>query len=136
MSMNVDPDNLTIGEVARLAGLATSTLRYYESIGLLPSPGRVSGRRRYRRDVLQLLAVIQLAKEANFTLDEIRALVDIRGSGTPSTRWRELAGRKLREVDDIIARAQELRALLEEAIRCESLLFELDACDPLNPTNT
>jgi len=85
---------------------------------------------------LQLLAVIQLAKEANFTLDEIRALVDIRGSGTPSTRWREMAGRKLREVDDIIARAQELRALLEEAIRCESLLFELDACDPLNPTNT
>lgn len=123
---------MTIGEVARLAGVATSTLRYYESIGLLPAPGRVSGQRRYGREVLQLLAVIQLAKEANFTLDEIRDLVTPGDSGTPSARWRAMAGRKLHEVDAIIARAVELRALLEEALRCESLLFELDACNPLN----
>ncbi len=125
-------DNLTIGEVARLAGVATSTLRYYESIGLLPAPSRVSGQRRYGRDVLQLLAVIQLAKEANFTLDEVRELVTTASHLPPSVRWRDLAQRKLGEVDAIIARAHELRALLEEAVHCESLLFELDACDPLS----
>jgi MerR family transcriptional regulator, redox-sensitive transcriptional activator SoxR len=136
MGMDAHHDNLTIGEVARLVGVATSTLRYYESIGLLPLPGRVSGQRRYGRDVLQVLAVIQLAKEANFTLDEIRELVATRSDLSPADRWRELAQRKLDEVDAIIARAHELRALLEEAIRCESLLYELDACDPLSsPTD-
>ena len=65
----------TIGEIANLAGVQPSTLRYYESIGILPAPRRVSGQRRYSVEVLQILAVIQLAKEANFTLPEIRALL-------------------------------------------------------------
>lgn len=67
--------HLTIGEVAQLAGLQTSTLRYYESIGLLNPPRRISGQRRYTREVLQILAVIRLAKEVNFSLPEIRALL-------------------------------------------------------------
>ncbi|HLU10628.1 MAG TPA: MerR family transcriptional regulator [Oceanobacillus sp.] len=52
--MNITPmeDSLTIGEMANMIGVQTSTLRYYESIGILPPPRRVSGRRRYSRDVL------------------------------------------------------------------------------------
>lgn len=118
---------LTIGEVAQRAGLAASTLRYYESIGLLPPPQRSSGQRRYGTDVLQVLAVIQLAKEANFTLDEIHTLLNDSSAQTkPSQRWKALARRKLHEVELVIAQAQAMKHLLEAAIECESLLLELD----------
>ena len=110
-------DRLTIGEVAQMAGVQTSTLRYYESIGLLPAPQRNNGQRRYTTAVLPLLAVIQLAKEANFSLPEIQNLLHNQSeSGTVSQRWRELAARKIEELDVVIARAQDMRAMLEEAV--------------------
>ena len=122
-------DELTIGEIAELAGVQASTLRYYESIGILPAPKRRSGQRRYSREILQILAVIQLAKEANFSLPEIRALLyDYSDYSTPSERWKELARQKLREVNEVIARAQEMKQLLEEGLECDSLLYELDSC--------
>jgi MerR family transcriptional regulator, redox-sensitive transcriptional activator SoxR len=122
-------ETFAIGEIAELAGVQPSTLRYYENIGILPPPRRVSGQRRYSGDVLQILAVIQLAKDANFTLPEIRALLyDYSEYSTPSQRWKDLAQRKLREVDAIIAHAQEMKQLLEEGLECDSLLYELDSC--------
>ena len=120
-------DTLTIGEVAQMAGVQTSTLRYYESIGLLPAPQRNNGQRRYTTAVLPILAVIQLAKEANFSLLEIQNLLHNQSqSGTVSQRWRELAARKIEELDVVIARAQDMRAMLEEALTCDALQFELD----------
>lgn len=118
---------LTIGEIARLADVQASTLRYYESIGLLPSPRRVSGQRRYSHDILPVLAIIQLAKEANFSLPEIKAfLYGI--DGTPSERWRQLAEQKLHEINAVIARAQGMKQLLEEALHSDALHYELDQC--------
>lgn len=120
-------DTLTIGDVAQLAGVQTSTLRYYESIGLLPAPPRSNGQRRYTTAILPLLAVIQLAKEANFSLPEIQSLLHGQSeNGSVSQRWRELASRKIDELDEVIARAQDMRALLEEALTCDALQFELD----------
>jgi MerR family redox-sensitive transcriptional activator SoxR len=124
-------DTLTIGEVAALAGTQTSTLRYYERIGILPPPRRMSGQRRYSRDILPVLAVIQLAKEASFSLPEIKVLLYGQG-GTPSERWRLLAAHKLAEVNAIIARAQEMKQLLEEGLDSEALHYELDECALLN----
>ena len=69
------PD-LTIGEVARRAGVATSSIRYYERIGLLPEPDRLSGQRRYDAAVLGRLGFIGVAQSAGFKLREIKALVD------------------------------------------------------------
>src|SRR5918992_1339605 len=66
---------LTIGEVARRAGLQPSAIRYYEQIGLLPAPGRQSGRRRYDPAVLDRLTVIRVGQAAGLTLAEIRELV-------------------------------------------------------------
>jgi MerR family transcriptional regulator, redox-sensitive transcriptional activator SoxR len=120
-------EQLTIGEVSRLANIPASTLRYYESIGLLPAPRRVSGQRRYPHSILQQLAVIQLAKEANFSLPEIQALMHTPGDPrTPSERWKDLVGQKLAEVNSIIERALELKQLLEEGLTCDALQFELD----------
>ena len=52
---------LTIGEVARQSGLNTSALRYYESVGLLPAPRRVNGRRRFDPGVVRLLGTVRFA---------------------------------------------------------------------------
>jgi MerR family redox-sensitive transcriptional activator SoxR len=124
------PDSdLTIGEVARRAGLKTSAIRYYESRGLLPEPERVAGHRRYGDDTLRRLRVIDVAKRAGFSLDEARVLLTD-GDGE---HLRALAERKLPEVDDLIARAQAIRAWLVTAsgCRCDTLdvcaLFDADA---------
>ena len=61
---------LTIGELARRAGVTTSALRYYEELGLLPSPARVSGQRRYPASAARLVAAILLYSDAGFTLAE------------------------------------------------------------------
>jgi MerR family redox-sensitive transcriptional activator SoxR len=65
---------LTISEVARQVGLKSSAIRYYEQLGILPSAQRISGQRRYDRTVLYRLAVVQQARLAGFSLNEIRTL--------------------------------------------------------------
>lgn len=118
---------LTIGEVAAMAGVQASILRYYESIGLLPAAKRVSGQRRYTTAILPVLAVIQMAKEASFSLPEIQTLLHSQTEGEVlSQRWQTLAEAKIRELDMVIGRAQEMKALLEEALGSHALQFELD----------
>ena len=110
---------MTIGEMARQAGLRPSALRYYESIGLLPRPRRVSGTRRYDPEVLQLLAGVRFAQRAGFTVAEIKQLFyGFPDSATPAERWQALAERKLSELDDLIRGAREMQAVLREGIRC------------------
>jgi MerR family redox-sensitive transcriptional activator SoxR len=108
---------MRIGEVARRAGVRVSLLRYYEEIGLLPEAPRVSGQRRYDDSVLRRLAVIDVAQRAGLTLDEIRELVD-HGNDPMSDRLRELAARRLPEIDALIERAQRVRAWLTDALTC------------------
>ncbi len=118
-------EELSIGSLARMAGVRPSTLRYYESIKLLPSPGRVSGRRRYDHTALQRLNVIRLAREAGFSITEIQTLLHgFEPNITPSERWQKLAQEKLVEVDKMIQRAQSMKRLLEEGLRCGCLRFE------------
>jgi MerR family redox-sensitive transcriptional activator SoxR len=125
-------ENLTIGELASIAGVATSTLHYYEEIGLMPPPKRVSGQRRYGSEALQILAVIQLGKDASFNLPEIRDLLyGFADSRSVSERWKDLARQKLHETDAVIAHMLEMKARLEEGLRCDPLLFELDSIPQL-----
>jgi MerR family transcriptional regulator, redox-sensitive transcriptional activator SoxR len=117
--------NLTIGEVARKAGLQTSAIRYYEKIGLLPKTQRIGGQRRYETSVLDYLEVINVAKRAGFRMDEIRHLFHGFGRGIPAfRRWQVLAQRKITEMDDLIARARKMKLLLQKADRCKCLDLE------------
>ena len=117
--------NITIGEVARRAGVQTSAIRYYEKIGLLPKTQRVGGQRRYESGVLHYLEIINVAKRAGFRMDEIRRLFHGFGRGTPAfRRWQLLAQRKIAEMDDLIARAKKMKRLLENADRCRCLDLE------------
>ena len=120
---------LTIGQVAEQVGVKASAIRYYEEVGLLPAPARVSGQRRYDDGVLRTLTLIRGAQRAGFTIAEIRTLLHGFPEGTaPAERWRDLAGRKLSEVDELIEQARETRWLLERALRCECA--SLDECAP------
>jgi MerR family transcriptional regulator, redox-sensitive transcriptional activator SoxR len=109
---------MRIGEVARQAGVRVSLIRYYEEIGLLPQAARVSGQRRYDETVLRRLAVIDVAQRAGLSLDEIRELVE-HGNDPMSERLRELARRRLPEIDARIDRAQRVRAWLQRAQGCD-----------------
>ncbi len=119
---------LTIGEVARRAGVRTSAIRYWEDEGVLPPPRRVGGQRRYDETVLARLAVVRLAQEIGFSVADLRALVDgFEAEGVAPARWRELAQRKLVEIDALIDRAEGMKRLLEESLGCGCLT--LDACE-------
>jgi MerR family transcriptional regulator, redox-sensitive transcriptional activator SoxR len=101
---------LTIGQVAERAGLRTSHIRFYERVGVLPEPARISGQRRYREDVLHRLAIIDVAQRAGLTLEEITPLTgpDNR-SADASRQIRALADEKLPQIDALIARAQAVK---------------------------
>jgi MerR family redox-sensitive transcriptional activator SoxR len=109
---------MRIGEVARRAGVRVSLIRYYEDIGLLPEPARLSGQRRYDETVLRRLSVIDVAQRAGLSLTEIRELVE-HGNDPMNDRLRELAARRLPEIDALIERAQRVRTWLQTATGCE-----------------
>ena len=116
---------MSIGEVARRAGLQASAIRYYEKIGLLPKTQRVGRQRRYEPGVLNYLAVIDVARRAGFGIAELKHLFHGFGRGTPAfRRWQLLAQRKITEMDDLIARAKKMKRLLEKADRCKCLDLE------------
>ena len=120
-------DTLTIGQLARQFGLNTSAIRYYERVGVLPQPERQSGQRRYGPDAVRRLEVLETAKRAGFSLDEARLLLERTEAGTPAFEAvRDLAERKLPEVDALIARAQAMRSWLMIATDCSCTT--LDAC--------
>ena len=123
---------LTIGEVARRAGLSTSAIRYYESAGLLPAAARVNGRRRYDGAVLDRLGVIRLAQSAGFTLAETRTLLGGFGRRTPpGVRWRSLAERKRAELQARIEEARAMQRVLDNLLACECPT--LDDCGRATP---
>lgn len=114
-------NSLSIGEVARQAGLLPTTLRYYESIGLLPDPLRQNGRRCYTADIFQRLDMIQTAQQAGFTLAEVRVLFDeILWSESPAAKWNNLIQHKLHEIDRMLVNIQSMKHLLEDILGCDN----------------
>jgi DNA-binding transcriptional MerR regulator len=110
---------LTIGQVARKAGLRPSAIRYYEKSELLPKPARTGGQRRYDASVLSRLAVLQHAKECGLSLQEARGLFN--DHGRPSERWRRIARTKIAELDAAIERLTVMRDKLQRSCRCSDL---------------
>ena len=114
-----EPAELTIGEVARRAGLAASSIRYYERIGLLPEPHRLSGQRRYDAAVLGKLGFIGVAQGAGFKLREIKALIEgVDGPGGMAEQIRRLSSQKLGEVEALLERTRAMKGWLEVAQEC------------------
>ncbi|GAA2806193.1 MerR family transcriptional regulator [Nonomuraea dietziae] len=109
-------EQLTIGELARRTGVATSALRYWEDLGLLPAPARVSGQRRYPPSAVRLVGVVMLLRDVGFTLREVKAFIAARSPAGDG--WRELYQRKLTELDQRIAQAQVARTVIAHGLAC------------------
>jgi MerR family redox-sensitive transcriptional activator SoxR len=107
---------MTIGEVAKRAGLRASAIRFYERAGLLPPAVRRSGQRRYDTGILDRLAVLERAKACGFTLAEVAVLFNDRGSH--SEKWRKLADRKLAELDLAREQISAMKELLKRRCQC------------------
>ena len=111
---------VNIGVIAGQAHVATSTIRYYERIGLLPAPQRVNGRRRYDNSILKQLRLIHLAQQAGFSLEEIQTLLyGFPVSTSPTERWRALSGAKLIELDELLAHLQTMKSMVERTLQCQ-----------------
>jgi DNA-binding transcriptional MerR regulator len=106
---------MDISEVAKRAGVAASTLRYYEKRGLIASLGPQGARRRFAPAVLDQLALIALGQAAGLSLDEVQAMLSANGQATID---RALLAAKADEID---LRIKQLRAMsrgLRHAAAC------------------
>ncbi|HUB09594.1 MAG TPA: MerR family transcriptional regulator [Myxococcales bacterium] len=110
---------MTIGEVARRAGLRPSAIRYYEQCGLLPDPPRQGGRRVYDDSILDLVALVQFARGVGFSMREVRALFGQHVGGGPiSKRWTALATRKLAAIEGRMKQLRAAQTLLRRILAC------------------
>ncbi len=116
--------DLSIGEVAERCGLRTSAIRYYEKIGLLPKASRVNGRRLYDETILERLAIIRFAKRVGFGIADTIKLLNAAPGRPPPERWRNLAHKKMMEIDRLIAEATVVRKLLLDTLdqKCPKLV--------------
>ena len=110
----MDDTLLTIGKVARRAGVATSTVRFYERRGLLAANARRSGQRRYRVETLRRLVFIGMLQDAGLSLDDIASVL----GAADVDEWKAVARRRLAVLDEQITRLQEARAYLSGALLC------------------
>jgi len=125
--VSVEEATLTIGRLAAAVGVNASAVRYYERRGLMPEPERASGQRRYGPDAIARLRTIRAAQQVGLSLTEIAQLLAGADDGESAEVLRELAERRLPEVEALIERAQTMKGWLQLAAECRCA--SLDLCD-------
>jgi MerR family transcriptional regulator, redox-sensitive transcriptional activator SoxR len=134
--MAILADRVTIGELARRAGVAASTLRYYEDLGLISSERSAGGQRRYARVMLRRVAFIRAAQAVGLSLAEVRgALAKLPDKRTPNKAdWNKVSATWIRRVNERIAELEKLRSTLDSCVGCGCL--SLRKCRLYNPDDT
>ncbi len=118
---------MTIGDLASRSGVPASTIRYWERKGILPAAARTSGQRRYSKEDIHRLAVLQLAKACGFHLDEMLYLLHGFSPKTPAwRRWQLLASKKKTELNLQIAQLKAMRRIVDRLSDCKCV--ELSNC--------
>ncbi|MGH8946966.1 MAG: redox-sensitive transcriptional activator SoxR [Acidimicrobiia bacterium] len=124
---------LTIGDLSRRTGVATSALRYYEREGLIDAERADSGHRRYAQATIRRVSFIKIAQEVGLTLQEIaEAMSSLPENRTPDQDdWAKLSASWRPRLDAQIAMLERLRDRLDSCIGCGCL--SLKKCSILNP---
>mgnify|MGYP000042299832 CR=1 FL=1 len=107
---------MTISALAHSAGVNVETVRYYQRRGLLDTPDRGAGVRRYDDGAVQRLGFIRSAQGAGFTLEQIGELLQL-DAGQDRERARELAAERIAALDVKIAQLQAARDALQKLAR-------------------
>jgi MerR family mercuric resistance operon transcriptional regulator len=108
--------SLSIGKLASAGGVGVETIRFYQRRGLLGTPSREDGIRRYGSEDLRRLKFIRQAQAAGFTLEEIKELLDLDASDDRS-RVRTLANARVKALDERIAELERARDALRRLAR-------------------
>ncbi len=124
---------MRIGEFSETSGIPTKTIRYYESVGLLPEPARLeNGYRDYDASAAKRLEFIRASQSLGLTLGEIRSILDFRDRGeAPCTHVASLIDRRAREISAEIAALERARVELERLARRARRLSPRD-CETAN----
>lgn len=113
---------MRIGEIARRAGLRPSAIRFYEQAGILPQALRKSGQRSFSVETELYLVLIRFARQAGFSVAEIRTLFNgFREGTTASARWKRLAQKKHRELGLMVVKLKGMPSRNSIAIKLEPL---------------
>lgn len=126
---------LGVGELSRRSGMAVSALHFYEAQGLISSTRSAGNQRRYTRDTLRRLAVIQVAQRVGIPLKEIAAAFDALPQGRTPTRadWQRLSSRWNAALTARIESLTRLRDQLGNCIACGCL--SIRKCALYNPAD-
>ena len=108
---------MRIGELADKVGMAPSTIRYYEQVGLIEPPERIGGQRRFSKSVYQILRFIQMAQAGGFTLAEVKTIFD--GYPKLGDQWHALAKAKKEEIGRKIQELEQVDTVLDAFLKCE-----------------
>ncbi len=125
----------TIGELAQRSGITTSTLRYYDRLGLIPAERSAGNQRRYPQAALRRVAFVRVAQQVGIALDEIaEALASLPHDRAPTKAdWTRLSRGWQRRLDERIALLDGLRNRLTSCIGCGCL--SLRSCALYNPAD-
>ena len=116
---------MKIGDVSKQLGMAASTIRYYESAGLIEPPSRVSGIREFSVRALFTLRFVQLAQAAGFSIKEMKSLLELyEQDPSPTGMWKSLAESKRLAVRRQIKGLRLMEKILERLLDCD--------CETLN----
>ncbi len=108
---------MKIGELAQATRTSPPTIRYYESIGLLPSPSRVAGQRRYGDADVRRLTFVRRCRELGFSLDQVRRLTALtQDSNRSCLEARDVAQAHLTAVQEKLRELHALEAGIEALI--------------------
>lgn len=115
---------LSIGQLAAKAEVNTSTLRYYESVGLIPAPERISGQRRYDETLLDRINFIKVAQQTGFSIQEIAILLEGFEQGESlSDRWEQMAMQKRAELEERKKQLNSMIQILDSGLSCKCLTW-------------
>lgn len=123
---------IPIGQLAKKADIAASTLRYYESVGLLPVPERMNGQRRYDDSLVDRISFIKVAQQTGFTIQEIALLLDgFQSTESITEQWERMAEQKRVELERRKNQIQSMIQILENGIQCKCLTWS-ECLDEIN----
>ena len=124
---------LSIGEISQRTGVATSALRFYESIGLINSQRTTGNQRRFQRAIIRRVAVIKAAQRAGIPLDEIgRAMSTLPADRAPTRDdWERFSRSWKQDLERRIGQLTRIKDDLESCIGCGCLSIE--NCALFNP---
>jgi MerR family transcriptional regulator, redox-sensitive transcriptional activator SoxR len=113
---------LSIGQLAARAELNASTLRYYESVGLLPAPERKNGQRRYDEELRDRINFIKIAQQTGFSIQEIAVLLEgFEAGDSLSERWEQMAMQKRSELEQRKKQLNSMIQILDSGLSCKCL---------------